>query len=138
MTVHRLKSPCWLLSPSLPSDDGWHHEDEAAARKAVREYQEENPADKFTAAAKPLSEPCWVVQCDGECGQAIDQEGEGYVFHHTSRADAEESVRQWRFAYLGDSELVYCETDRPEGAEIPPPSPAELEAAGQLVLPGVA
>lgn len=137
MTIHRLDKPCWLLSPGLPRDDEWHFPDEASARKAVREYQEENPDLKFTAAAKPLSEPCWVVKCDGECEETIAEEDEGYVFHHASRAEAEESVRQWHFAYLGDSDLVYCDEDRPEGAEVPPPSPAELEKAGQMRLPGV-
>jgi len=37
----------------------------------------------------------------------------------------------YRCAYVGD--LVFCEEDAPEGA-VAVPSPAELEAAGQLRL----
>jgi hypothetical protein len=104
---------------------------------ALREARENGVADK-AAKVRQEEDRCWVIQCDGDCEQHIDEEDECYISHCETRAAAEETMAAWRWSYLADSELVYCETDRPEGAEIPPPSPAELEAAGQLRLPGVA
>jgi hypothetical protein len=135
VTIHQLEKPCWILDPNLATEGEPHYPDEASAISALREAKEENP--DLTIITRPLGDRCWVVQCDGDCEQVIDEEDEGYVFHHGSRAEAEETIRQWHFVY-GAGDLVYCETDRPEGAEVPPPSPAELEAAGQLRLPGVA
>ena len=39
----------------------------------------------------------------------------------------------YEWSYRGD--LVFCSADAPEGAELPPPSAAQQEAAGQLRLP---
>ena len=76
------------------------------------------------------------VQCDGECETVLDEEDEGYIFHHDSRAEAEQTAAGYHWASDGDGR-VFCEEDAPAGA-VPVPSPAELEAAGQLRLPGVA
>jgi hypothetical protein len=39
----------------------------------------------------------------------------------------------WRWAYLDGTDLVFCETDRPDGAKVPL-SAEEQAAAGQLTL----
>ena len=79
---------------------------------------------------------CWVVQCDGECETTLDTEDEGYVYHHHSFAAALGTVRAYEWKQAGDR--VFCEKDAPGDGQLPPPAPAELEAAGQLRLPGVA
>jgi len=78
-----------------------------------------------------------VVQCDGECEYVIDEEDEGYTVHHKSRTEAEETVADYEWAYSADGRLVFCGDDAPEDGQEPPLSPAEQEAAGQLVIPGV-
>ena len=80
---------------------------------------------------------CWVVQCDGECEQVIDQEGECWIIHHDSRHGAEDTVASWRWMYSADGCSVFCPDDRTEDAVPSLPTPRELEAAGQLRLPGV-
>lgn len=44
----------------------------------------------------------------------------------------------WKWAYSADGRMVFCESDAPADGETLPPSPAELEAAAQMRLPGVA
>lgn len=136
MTIHQLKDRCWVLDPEPPGEDYHrHHDTRADARTELRRALDEG----FTGPeSKPrlLDARCWVVRCDGDCEQHIDEEDEGFISHCESRTLAEEVMAAYQWAYHGD--LVFCETDRPEGAELPPPSPAELEAAGQMRLPGVA
>ena len=140
MTIHQLKDRCWELQPPLDDDRNPHYDNEAAALDALDEARDE-AGDKDhlpDPATKPvqLASPCWLVQCDGECETVIDEEGEGYTFHHDSAADAGQTVVGYRWAFAGDGR-VFCEDDAPADAAVPL-SRAEQEAAGQLVLPGVA
>jgi len=158
MTIHQLREPCWALQPKLPREDGDpHYGTRRKALAAIREAWDEDRDWTFDdqlrvrwrefrfrlsrlrpGAPRPRQVPgrCWIVQCDGECEIVLDDEDEGCVFHHGTRAAAERTMANYDFVYAGD--LVFCEDDAPQGAEPPPPSPAELEAAGQLRLPGVA
>jgi len=108
MTIYQLPHRCWELQPPTDDERSPHYE---------------------------LDAPCWVVRCDGECEMVLDTEDEGYIFHHDSRADAERTAAGYHWA-SGDDGRVFCEEDAPADA-VAVPSPAELEAAGQLVLPGV-
>lgn len=156
MTVYRLPYRCWTVVPELPREDGDpHYDTRAEALAAIREAWDEGRDWTFDdrlrgwwrevqfrlgrlrpRAPRPRQRParCWLIQCDG-CDEHIDEEDEGYIAHCDSRLDAEETMATWRWAYVGD--LVFCETDAPENAAVPPPSPAEQEDAGQLRLPGV-
>jgi hypothetical protein len=164
MTIHELKAPCWAVSPPLPRDDGDPHYDTrdealAAIREAWDEDRERVRGLVATALERawwrefrfrlsrwrpgaprprPLPACCWVVQDDGDCGQVIDEEDEGYAVHCASRRAAEDLARSYEWAYSADGRFVYCPCCAPEDSEPVPPSPAEQEAAGQLVLPGVA
>lgn len=159
MTIHQLKDRCWELRPPLSGDDREpHYDSRAEALAAVREAWDDDRDWRFDdqlrvrwrelrfrlsrlrpGASRPRQAPahCWVVQCDGDCEQVIDEEEEGYTVHHESRQAAGETVRAWKWAYSADGRMVFCEEDAPADGEIPPPSPAELEAAGQMRLPGV-
>lgn len=139
MTIRQLKGRCWELDP-LPSDAEryGHYDSRADAMRAIREAKRDD--DFFNPATKPrrLDAPCWVVQCDGECETIIDLEDEGWIVHHESAVAAGETADAWRWVYSADARFVFCEEDAPEDGHLAPPSPAELEAAGQLRLPGVA
>lgn len=158
MTIHQLKDPCWAITPRLPRCDGDEcYDTRAGALTAIREAWDEDRDWTFDdrlrvrwreflfrlsrlcpGAPRPrrLDRRCWVVGCDGECEVTLDTEGEGYVFHHESFVKAEATMKAYEWKYAGD--LVFCEEDAPADGQLPPPSPAEQEAAGQLVLPGVA
>jgi hypothetical protein len=121
--------------PSGSNDYQWHHDDRKSVVATIR--QAKRDSDFLDPATKPrqLDAPCWVVQCDGECETVLDTEDEGYVFHHLTRADAAETVAAYEWRYAGT--MVFCEDDAPADGQLPPLSPAEQEAAGQLVIPGV-
>ncbi len=132
MTIHQLPERCWELQPPTDDERSPHYDTEAAALEALKEDREND--DQPYADTKPvrLDAPCWVVQCDGECETVLDTEDEGYVFHHDSRAEAERTAAGYHMAF-GDDGRVFCEDDTPAGA-VALPSPAELEAAGQMRL----
>jgi hypothetical protein len=135
MTIHQLPDRCWELQPPTDDERGTHYDTEAAALRGLKEDREND--EKPYAETKPVQLPagCWAVQCDGECGTVLDEEDEGYVFHHDSRTKAEQTAAGYDWAFDGDGR-VFCEEDAPADA-VALPTPAELEAAGQLVLPGV-
>lgn len=163
MTIHQLPGPCWGIVPKLPRDDGDpHYDTRAEALAAIREAWDEDREHARGLVATALEKAwwrefrfrlsrwrpgtpsprkaaarCWLVQCDGGCEQAIDEEDEGYVVHCDSRRDAEDLARSWEWVYSPDARSVFCTGCAPEDAAPVPPSPAELEAAGQLRLPGV-
>jgi len=137
MTIHQLKDRCWELRPATDEERYPHYDTDADAFHALKENRE-NDGDPYPDT-KPvqLDDRCWVVRCDGDCGQIIDEEDECWIIHHDSRHGAEETVASWRWTYSADGRSVFCEADRPEDAVPAPPTPAELEAAGQLAIPGV-
>jgi len=163
MTVHQLPAPCWVITPRLPREDhDPHYDTKAEALTAIREAWDEDREwtrglvataierewrreARFRlsrlrpAAPRPRKRaaPCWLVQCDGECEMVIDEEDECYVVHHKSRAEAEETVAEYQWTYSADLRLVFCGEDPPKDGQEPPLTPAEQEAAGQLVIPGV-
>lgn len=138
MSIHQLSFCCWVLENPGHDDDTRHFKDAGGADAALARAREESPGAK--ASVRLLPSPCWLVQCDGECEYVIDEEDEGIIFHHDTRAEASETVRLWEWALVPGTlggELAYCPEDRPEDAEPPPPTAAELEAAGQMPLPGL-
>jgi len=138
MSVHQLDDCCWELVNPGEDDDKQHFEDAAGANSAVMRSRKRNP--KSTASVRLLESPCWLVQCDGECEQVIDEEDEGITRHHESQAEAESTASAWEWVLapaLVGGPLAYCPEDRPEDTEAPLPSAEELEAAGQMRLPGV-
>ena len=137
MTIHQLKDRCWELSPPLPGyDREAHYDTRAEARKALREALDEDSGVNPATKPRQLAGRCWVIQCDGECELHIDEEDECYISHCETPALAQEVGAAWHWKTAGD--LVFCPADAHADGQAPPPSPAELEAAGQLRLPGVA
>src|ERR1700677_743260 len=106
MTIRQLESRCWT-APGLDDERKEHFTGNAAALKAIKEARERGEV----ADSSPLllESCCWVIECDGECGQLIDEEDEGYIHHCESRAEAEDSMRAWKWGYVG--ELVFCVSD---------------------------
>lgn len=131
MTVQQLKDRCWVLNDN---GDETHFTGRAPTKGDLFRLHEDDPDPDATVTE--LETPCWVVSCDGECEVTLDTEDEGYVIHHASRAEAEETMASYDWVYVGD--LVFCEEDAPADGRVPPPSPAQQEAAGQLRIPGVA
>ena len=141
MTIHQLKKPCFILDPS-PWDDDERHPHYATwceADEELRTLREERGPDPGDLAelepvkVRALPEPCWVAEC-GICDDPF--EDESGANHFGTIGDVEAVLASYEWATL-PPDGAYCPDDRPEGAILPPPSPAELEAAGQLVLPGV-
>jgi hypothetical protein len=135
MTVHQLPGRCWELQPPTDDERTPHYGTEAAAMESLREDRENDRQPYADTKPVQLDTPCWVVRCDGECEVALDTEDEGYIYHHDSRGGAERTAAAYHWAFSDDGR-VFCEEDAPADA-VALPSPAELEAAGQLVLPGV-
>ena len=150
MTIHQLKAPCWTLVP--PPDDErdphygtWHEADEA-----LRELREELGPDPLdltaleSVRAKRLDTPCWVAECDapdgpeGTCGETLGDDDEGPSCIHFETA---EELSGWMpaecWTHFGPDGALCCAHSPHEAAGPLPSAPAELEAAGQLRLPGV-
>jgi hypothetical protein len=160
MTIHQLGAPCWTVIPRLSDEDGDPcYGSRAEALTAIREAWDMDRDWTFDdrlrvwwrefrfrvsrlrpGAPRPrrTAGRCWLVQCDGECETVLDTEDEGVTFHHRSAAEAAKTVASYEWVYSADGRSVFCEEDAPEDAAPPPLTPAELEAAGQLRLPGVA
>jgi hypothetical protein len=147
MTIRQLKDRCWHLDPPPEDERDPHYDNRHDADDALRDLREERGPDPLDLAAleschaKQLDGPCWVVQCDGECEVELDTEDEGYTYHHDSPEAAMETVGAYGWTVTTgpvSGVRVYCPEDRPEDTVPAPPTVAELEAAGQLRLPGVA
>lgn len=138
VSIYQLQEPCWELTDPADDERTPHFTSEQDAREALKELRDA-PREPYQADPKAsirlLEHRCWVVQCDGEDGYILDEEDEGYIFHHESIADALDSVAAYEWRRIGDS--VFCPADAPEGSDPPPPTAAEQEQAGQLRLPGV-
>lgn len=160
MTIRQLKARCWAVVPKLPREDGDPHydtRDEALA--VIREAWDEDREDRLglvsTAlertwwrefrrrlsrlrpdAPRPRLLPacCWVADC-GTCGDELINEDEGWTVHASSLPGLYQSLDAYDWRICPDE--AYCPDDAPECSQLPPLSPAEQEAAGQLVLPGV-
>jgi len=152
MTIRQLPKPCFTLDPSPWDDDHGtpHYGTWAEADEALRERRAElapDPRDLAgieTARVTRLGSPCWVAECDaprgmeGTCGETLGDEEEGPSCIHFETA---EELFDWMpgegwIRVFADNTL--CGNHSPDNPAPPPPSPAELEAAGQLRLPGVA
>lgn len=145
MTIHQLKDRCWTLEPNPWGDSDCgipHHKTWAEASEALAELRKERGPDPRDLAdlerVRPEQgeSPCWIAECDSPgCEETYSDEDSGG--EHYGSAD---SLMTWMTAdgwTTGVPDKAYCYGDA-EGGTPPPPSPAELEAAGQLRFPGVA
>lgn len=161
MTIHQLKGRCWLLDPSPYADDDYgipHYATRAEADEALTELHAERKGDPESLALlegvqpKREDDPCWVADCDAfECEERYEDDEYGGT-HFGSASELEEWMKPDGWTYRGGdvdefwpasgawdrlhADQVYCSAHSPEGVPLPP-SPAELESAGQLRLPGV-
>ncbi len=140
ITIHQLEDRCGDPRPPLDDERERHYDTEAEALADLKEARDDADDAEAHPGTKAVQTdgPCWLVRCDGDCEQAIDEEDECYIVHCESRQAAEDLAATWKWAYSADGRLVFCESDAPDGGEALPPTPAELEAAGQMRLPGVA
>jgi hypothetical protein len=136
MPVEQAKDRCWILSPrgrraGMPDErdpDFWHWLSAAAARKQLRDTQDDRG---LALEATQLAEPCWQVRCDGNCQSVLDEDNEyPYCFPTAARALSCARAAGWR--ETGDGQ-IFCEPDAPEEARTP--RPAE-QIPGQLTLDG--
>jgi hypothetical protein len=144
MTLRQLKTACFTLDPSPYGDDDYgipHYATWAEASEALTDLRKERGPDPLDLAGiesvhvKQGGGPCWVAECDSPgCGESYESDEDGGN-HFETAAILGEWIRTDGWTTDGP-DLAFCWTDSPEGSA-PPPTPAELEAAGQLVLPGV-
>lgn len=142
MTIHQLRKPCFILDPSPWDEDErhphyatWHEADEEL--RTLREERGPHPEDLAElepVRVRALPEPCWAAECSA-CDDPF-QDDESGANHFGTAGDAEAVMASYGWTTL-PPDGAYCPDDRPADARVPPPTPAELEAAGQLVLPGV-
>jgi len=141
MTIHQLKAVCFELDPSPYDDDDSgvpHYATQEEAAEALADLRKERTPDPEDLArlkdthVKPGDGPCWVAVCDSPgCGEEYESDEDGGN-HFETAAILEEWIRTDGWTTDGP-DLAFCWTDSPEGSA-PPPTPAELEAAGQLRL----
>ena len=146
MTIHQLPKPCFDLDPS-PYDDEYgdpHYKTWAEGSEALAQLREERgPSPEDLAELEPvkvkaLAGPCWVAECDSPgCDEQYSDDDYGGN-HFVTPEELIQRITQDGWTTGEFDWLVFCRADSPEDAPLPPPSPAELEAAGQLRLPGVA
>jgi hypothetical protein len=78
-----------------------------------------------------------VAECYGHCEQLFGTD-DFPVLHAGSRAELLDAMRAYDWVTatgeIPGDELAYCDMDRPADLPSPAPSPAELEAAGQMRL----
>jgi hypothetical protein len=149
--------PCWIITPRLPREDtDPHYDTRGDALTAIREAWDENREHTrgLVAAAlektwwrelryrmsrlrprapEPRQAPgrCWVADC-GTCGDVLANDDEGWFVHAPSLTDLHQSLDAYDWRLCPDE--AYCPDDAPECSQLPPLSPAQLEAAGQLRL----
>lgn len=140
MSIRQLTYRCWELNNPADDERTIHKGTEADIRAALNDIKAECPDS--TASVHLLDAPCWVAECDGECDSALDQEGECWTFHCQSQASAialaddyEWLVKPGPLSATGM--LAYCPEDAPGDGQVPPPTPEQQEAAGQMRLPGM-
>lgn len=138
MTIHQLPEPCWELRPPTDEERHPHYDTRADALRALKNDRENDGEPYPDTKPVQLGDRCWVIQSDGECEQVLDEEDEGWVVHHDSAKAARATAAAWGWTYSADGRFIYCPCSPPGDAEPAPPSPAEIEAAGQMKLPGVA
>jgi hypothetical protein len=110
---NQLATPCWVLDPEGGpgggGEDCRHWPTEAEALKDIKETYppEDYPAGSVTAVIRP--EPCWIITCDGECGE--EPEGDEYAsIHCATRTEAEQVADAYDWKVTKDG-LVFCDTD---------------------------
>ena len=148
MTIHQLKAPCFVLDwGPHPDDEGLaHYDTRAEAEAALAGERDEDGGGLAPASIRELPYLCWVAECDapegpeGTCGDTLGDDDEGPTCIHFESAD---ELFEWMpdegWSRAGaDGALCYdhgpdCPDELPASL-----SPAELEAAGQMRLPGVA
>jgi hypothetical protein len=137
MSIHQINGPCWVVIPA--DNDEWsaHYDRWDDASGAAAEARAEDRTSK--AMAERLPAPCWVAECDGTCEELLGDDGN--PLHCTTRTEVLDVMRRqgWTVTpgVISGDDFVYCAKDKPGSADPIPPSPAELEAAGQMRLPGL-
>lgn len=147
MSIHQLKAPCFVLDwGPHPDDVGLaHYDTHAEAEAALAGERDEDGGGLAPARIRELPYLCWVAECDapegpeGTCGDTLGDDDEGPTCIHFESAD---ELFEWMpgegWTRAGaDGALCYdhgpdCPDELPASL-----SPAEIEAAGQLALPGV-
>jgi hypothetical protein len=150
MTIHQLPEPCFVLDPNPWRYSQPHYGTRAEAEAALAKEREETDSDDESelnrlaaTRTRQLSAPCWIAECDapegpeGTCGDTLGDEDEGPSCIHFGTV---EELFAWMpgegwIRVFADNAL--CWSHSPENPAPPSPSPAEQEAAGHLVIPGI-
>lgn len=127
MTVRQLDYRCWVVRDPA-CDRQPHVRDAADAADTLAEIKRDDPDS--VASIHQETAPCWVAQCDGDCGECIDEQEDG-LLHYATRAETGPDIRALEWAETADGRL-FCPDDRPVEARPPLPSPEAQENAGQL------
>lgn len=102
--ITQLPERCWVLRPeTVLGDYDKHFPSAARTQLHAKELG-------LTGTSEQLPEPCWTVRCDGGCETLIDEEGECYIVHSGSHAEAERLAKDYEWTITVDG-LVICDYD---------------------------
>ncbi len=83
-------------------------------------------------ADRPGYRPLPLALCDGDCGQQMEDDDEGWLLHFTDWTELVKVADIWGWTVDGDR--TWCEEDKPDGVtgELPYAPPAGMDP-----LPGL-
>jgi hypothetical protein len=154
MTIRQLKASCFVLDPNPRGrDEGLAHYDMRETAEAALAGERDDAGGDEDALARldgigirQLDGSCWVAECDapdgpdGCCGDTLGDEDEGPSCVHFEALDG---LLEWMpgegWVRVGADGALCGRHAELGGWPVLPPRvpPAEQEAAGQLVIPGV-
>jgi hypothetical protein len=134
---NQLASPCWVLDPEGgPGGDGedcQHWPAEAEALKYMKKTYppEDYPPGSVAVVIRPG--PCWIITCDGECGEEPEDDEYAHI-HCATRTEAEQVADAYDWKVTKDGR-AFCEDDAPAGRSLDELAVVE-QIPGQLTLLG--
>lgn len=135
VSIHQLAYRCWELSDPADDERAPHFEDQADAGIALAELRLADLGT--TASVRLLDAPCWVADCDAPGCEERYEDDEAGATHFPDAKTLQEWLPGDGWTAV-EPDKAFCWSDSPQDAELPPPTPAQQEVAGQLRLPGVA
>ena len=133
MPFSQMAAPCWVLSPEGgPGGEDYGHS--ATQAEAVKDLEDNYPPEDYppgTVTVVARDAPCWIVTCDGVCGERPEDDEYGFNIHCATRVEAELFAGSCGWVITKDGG-VFCADDTPDDAV----TVIAVEIPGQLLLGG--
>lgn len=132
MTAKHLPAPCWYAKyPGGEDHDNLvHYLTAEDAGKVAADAMKDDPLVPVEVGRWPG--PCLMAECDGDCGEQMEDEDEGWLLHFADWKELLASADAWGWTVDGDR--IWCEDDKPDGVtgQAPYEAPANMDP-----LPGM-